>query len=93
MSYRTTYVKVKVNLSLRLIILTPRHEDTWGSRGVARPFLTALTSGKQAPVPIVCRSGRYGGEISYFMEIEPRLLGRPARSLVAIPNEPSWLSI
>jgi hypothetical protein len=37
----------KINLSLCLINGAARHEDVWGSRGIAPPFLTSALNGSE----------------------------------------------
>jgi hypothetical protein len=36
---------IEVNLSMGLINYSPRHEDIWGSGGIAPPFLTSVLYG------------------------------------------------
>jgi hypothetical protein len=78
----------KLRLSLYLNNLVLRHEDVWGSRGIAQAFTSALDGGKrsvshpgrftpgEAPMPIEpqSRSGHGGKEknILRLPGIEPR---------------------
>jgi hypothetical protein len=46
-----TQVRLKVKLSLCLINETARHEDVWGSRGIAPFFISVLDGSGQLHAP------------------------------------------
>jgi hypothetical protein len=45
----SAYKVKRAKLSLCLINYTPRHEDVWGSGGIAPPFLTSELDGGEWP--------------------------------------------
>jgi hypothetical protein len=49
------FSKVKVKLSLCLISYALRHEDVWGSGGIALPFLTSALDGGEWSASRPCR--------------------------------------
>jgi hypothetical protein len=87
---------------VRIINLTLRQDGVWGSGGIAPSFLASALNGSELSVTqyrrldrFQIRSARYGEVQNIFTMpgIEPRLLGRPARSLIAIPTELSLARI